>query len=335
MHTRSAILGAGFMPDYACTAKCRHCLYGCSNVGSREYVTPEKADEIMKRLSSLGVSSLHVGGGEPFLNFEGLQAVLKSMRKYHIAVDYIETNAFWCVDQKATEEKLRVLLNLGADTIMASCDPFHIEYVPLKRVITFVEACEHVGIGYFIWKENFFRRLSRLDINRPHTVDELKEALGDDYILETAREYGVGMNGRALGIARRIYPLRKGDEAADPEPCTRMLMGHHCHIDLYGNVIPAGCTGISIPPETFSLHREELYDPEKYPVLSRLLTGGTEALLEFAVSRGFDPETNVATKCDLCYRIRCFLREQTQEQTQKQENSREAMQNIPTLQPRW
>ena len=307
MREHASILGAGFMPDYACTAKCRHCLYGCSNVGSREYVSPEMADSIMERLAALNVTSLHVGGGEPFLNFEGLKAVLKSMRKHRIAVDYIETNAFWCVDQKAAEEKLRMLLELNVDTVMASCDPFHIEYVPLERVITFAEACRSVGMGYFIWKETFFNRLARLDFHRTHTSAELKEALGEDYILETAREYGVGMNGRALSIARELYPLKTADAIASSEPCTRMLLGHHCHIDLYGNVIPAGCTGISIPPETFVLHREDLYDPEKYPVLSRLLSGGTTALLSYAVTQGFDAETKAATKCDLCYQIRRFL----------------------------
>ena len=307
MFKQPMIAGAGFMPNYACTARCRHCLYGCSYKGSREYVSAEKADEIMKRLRAHGVTSMHVGGGEPFLNYEGLKSVLKAMRKHHIGVDYIETNAFWCVDEELAKKRFKELMALGADTIMASCDPFHIEFVPLKNVDIFVRAAEEAGIGYFVWKDQFYRRLAVLDKSRPHTPEELKEVLGEDYIRDTAREYGVGMNGRALTIAREIFTMKPADEAADSQPCTRLLNGFHCHIDLYGNIVPAGCTGIAISLEDFTEHRDELTDPEKHPVIARLLTGGSKALLEYAVSKGFDPEMKAATACDLCYRIRRFL----------------------------
>lgn len=310
MRQHSAIVGSGFMVCYACTAKCRHCMYGCSYLGNRDYVTPEKAEEIMAALDDAGVTDLHIGGGEPFLNFEGLLEVIRAMNRHRILVDYIETNAFWCVNEEAAVEKLKKLQDLGVDTIMASCDPFHSEYVPLERVTTFVRACRRVGIGYFVWKEQFYRRLSQLDSKEAHTVEELKEALGEHYITETAREYGIGMNGRALMIAREIYPERPAKEIAEKTPCTKILRGMHCHVDLYGNVVPAGCTGFSIPIPDFTEHRERLTDPERYPVLARVLTGGTRALLTYAVSLGFDENTEAATNCDLCYKLRCFLRKQ-------------------------
>lgn len=308
MRKQSAIIGSGFMVSYACTAKCRHCMYGCSYMGSRDYVTPEKAEEIMAELEQAGVTDLHIGGGEPFLNFDGLLEVIRAMNRHRILVDYIETNAFWCTDQAAAEEKLRKLMDLGVETIMASCDPFHNEYVPLDRVTVFVRACRKVGIGYFVWKEQFYRRLSKLDPKEAHSAEELKAALGENYITESAREYGIGMNGRALTIAREMYPARPAAEVAERTQCTRILRGMHCHVDLYGNVVPAGCTGFAIPISDFTEHRERLTDPEVYPVLSRVLTGGTEALLEFAVSLGFDEKTEAATNCDLCYQIRCYLR---------------------------
>ena len=310
MRKQSAIVGSGFMVSYACTAKCRHCMYGCSYLGNRDYVTPEKAEKIMAELERAGVTDLHIGGGEPFLNFDGLLAVIRAMNHHRILVDYIETNAFWCVSVDAAAEKLRKIQDLGAETIMASCDPFHSEYVPLERVTTFVRACERVGIGYFVWKEQFYRRLAKLDPKEAHTVEELKAALGEHYITETAREYGIGMNGRALQIAREIYPERPAREVAERSQCSRILRGMHCHVDLYGNVVPAGCTGFAVPIGDFTEHRDRLTDPAIYPVLARVLTGGTEALLDYAVSKGFDPETPAATNCDLCYKIRCFLRKQ-------------------------
>jgi len=304
------ILGAGFMVNYACTARCRHCMYGCSNKGSKDYVTPENADKIMKTLSDNGVYSLHIGGGEPFLDFEGLCTVIKAMNRYGIAVDYIETNAFWCHDLVSAKEKLHRLLELGVDAVMASCDPFHAEWVPVDRVLTFIQAARETGMGYFVWKDQFLRRLMKLDTHKAHTTEELKAVLGENYIAETAKEYGIGMNGRALFIAKEIYPEKPGFDIASSAPCKRILEGRHCHVDLYGNVVPAGCTGIAIPLEVFlNPDRTALYDEEKYPVLARVLQGGCKALLDYAVSLGFDPETKAATSCHLCYQIRCFLRE--------------------------
>ena len=166
------------------------------------------------------------------------------------------------------------------------------------------------GMGYFLWKEQFLRRLSALDPSVPHTKEELQAVLGEHYITETAREYGVGMNGRALQIARELYGEKPAPELLDSSPCTRMLAGRHCHVDLYGNVVPAGCTGIAIPIDDFVAgDRSGLYDPERYPALGRLLTGGVAALYEYAVPLGFPADTKAATKCDLCYQLRRFLRE--------------------------
>ena len=302
------IVGSGFMVNYACTARCRHCMYGCSYKGNKDYVTSQKADQIMKTLSQAGVRSLHIGGGEPFLNFKGLCEVIEAMNRYGIAVDYIETNAFWCYDPQKAAEKLNRLLRLGVDTVMASCDPFHIEYVPLERVLIFCQAARETGMGHFVWKDQFLCRLSKLDIHTTHTPEELKALLGDNYLLDSAREYGVGMNGRALFLAREMYPMKKAEEVASASPCSRLLEGRHCHIDLYGNVVPAGCTGIAVPLEEYlSLDRSGLRDPEKYPVLARLLAGGTKALLPYALSRGFDPDSRASTSCDLCYQIRRYL----------------------------
>ena len=302
------IVGAGLMTGYLCTAQCRHCLYGCSYHGKKEFITPKKGDEVLRTLKDAGVYSLHIGGGEPFLDFDSLVETIRSMNRYHIAVDYIETNAYWCYDKKSAVDKLTVLKKLGVDTVMASVDPFHIEYVPLSRPLLMCEAAREVGIGYFVWQDRFLRRLLPLDPNRVHTEEELKSLLGENYLLDTAKEYGVGMNGRALSLARKLYPLRPAKEVASKKPCSRILRGQHCHIDMYGNVIPAGCTGISIPLTEY-LEETSLFDPERYPVLSRLLTEGTKGLLAYAQSLGFDGETPCATNCDLCYRIRCFLRE--------------------------
>ena len=53
------------------------------------------------------------------------------------------------------------------------------------------------GFDYFIWQERFLRRLLKLEHNRTYNRKELEGILGKNYVADTAREYGVGMNGRA------------------------------------------------------------------------------------------------------------------------------------------
>lgn len=305
---------SGVIINYACTAQCKHCMFAGAPKGSRDFITPEAADRIALRLHQAGVDSVHIGGGEPFMRFDALCEILSALQKHRVGIDYIETNAFWCRDRETVSQRLKTVRSLGADTVMASVDPFHIEFVPLERPLLLVETLEKLHMGYFIWQERFLRRLMALDLHTTHSPKELKAALGEDYVADTASEYGIGMNGRALRIAREMYPLRPAEEAAEKKPCAKLLSGRHCHVDLYENII--SCPGISMGFEDFleaaspsSLPSDAaVLDNARYPVVSRLLTGGTSALLQYGREKGFQEDPNgYASKCDLCYGLRKYL----------------------------
>ena len=52
----------------------------------------------------------------------------------------------------------------------------------------------------------------------------------------------------------------------------------------------------------------ERIPPENYPVMARLLTGGTAALYDYAKEKGFRPSPEgYPTKCAFCYAMRQFL----------------------------
>jgi len=300
------MLYSGIMTGYSCSAACRHCMFCSSPQAGRRFMTQETAERIAGRLRQAGVSSMHIGGGEPFLNFDSLCALLSALQKSGVGVDYIETNAFWCTDDRITREKLRKVRSLGVDTVMASVDPFHIEYVPLERPLRLVRALRELGMDYFVWQDRFLERLLPLDIARTHTTEEMKALLGDNYIEDTAREYGIGVNGRALAIAKNLYALQPAETLAADEPCGHMLSGRHCHVDLYEKVIPSGCPGIAIDLEDFFARR---LPAAKYPVAHRLYTGGLRALLDYAREAGFTPdEAGYPTQCSLCYAVRAWLR---------------------------
>lgn len=295
----------GIMTNYRCTAACRHCLYCSSPAWQNGYLTPQKAEEISSLLHSDGVREVHIGGGEPFLDFEGLCALVQALGRHHIGIQYIETNAYWCYDHHRAAEKLRRLKSLGVDYLMVSCDPFHAEFVPLRRVIQFIQWCQEADMGFFVWKEQYLHRLleSGLSLDRPHTRAQLEQALGKDYIRQTAAEYGLGMNGRALNILEEYGTPQPIENLLAPTPCPSLTKLQDGHVDLEGMFLPGNCTGIALAMD--KVIREEAH--ETYPLYHLLSTQGLAGLYDFAVGQGFSPAASYPSRCAFCFALRAFL----------------------------
>lgn len=302
-------LYSGIIMNYVCTAECRHCMFFSSPSCPKRFITPEMAEHLASVLEKAGTSSVHIGGGEPFINFLALCSLIQALSRHHIGVDYIETNAFWAKEEPIIRERLTKLRDLGVTAIMVSVDPFHIEYVPLERPIRLCQIMNTMDFDYFIWQDRYLRRMLRLGIDqsRTYTKEELQELLGKNYITDTASEYGLGMNGRALAIAGEIYPNRPAEEWMTAEPCSSLLDVCHCHLDLDGNIVPSGCPGIAAEAEDYL---NERIPTEKYPVMARLLAGGTKLLYDYAKEKGFVPAAEgYPTRCAFCYAMRKFLHE--------------------------
>jgi hypothetical protein len=267
-------------------------------------MTRDAAERVARALRASGTDGVHIGGGEPFLDMESLFTTIEALARAGVAVDYIETNAFWCADDARTRDILRKIRALGARCVMASVDPYHIEYVPLERPLRLIDALGALGMDSFIWQERFLNRLLKLDPDRTHGPDELAALLGGDYKIATAREYGLGINGRALRFAEKLYPKRPADALLTAAPCD-LLSINHCHVDLYENAIPAGCPGISIGLDDFLCAR---VPEDTYPVAGRILRGGIKSLYEYARAHGFVPDA-YPTKCALCVAMRAYLRQ--------------------------
>lgn len=300
---------SGFITNYICNAKCRHCMFASSPKIKDDYkfIDRDKALIICEKLARNGYKSMHIGGGEPFVKFDSLCDLLSAFKKYGIAVDYIETNAFWCNEDNESDvkEKLDILRSSDVDTVMVSIDPFHIEYVPLYKPLLLCKLLRRNGFGYFIWQEKFLDILYKLDHKKCYTREELEQIFGYDYIKNAVREYGMGINGRALSIAREIYEPKKVQEILLSAPCTNILTAQHCHIDLFGNYIPSGCPGISTQLDDYISGN---ITETKYPIVTRMRDGGIESLYQYASDSGFiASEKGYINKCDLCYHIRSYL----------------------------
>jgi len=296
----------GIMANYECNAACRHCLYACSpDNRAGEYILKEAAKDVCKLLVKGGCRSVHIGGGEPFLDFDGLIMLLETARNAGIQVEYIETNGFWAADEVQAKAYLGDLVKAGADTLCISLDPFHVEYVPYALPLRLAEICRRNHFGYFLWQERFLRSLSQVDSDRVHNREALEAQISSSYIYETARSYGINMGGRAVNIAGEYIKPVPTDKLLDGKPCTNLFSTDHFHVDMYGKFIPPGCTGIAIPLD----EAIEGIPSGKYPAFEALFTSGVKGLLAFAQGKGFEPETEYTSSCALCFYIRKWLSE--------------------------
>jgi len=298
----------GIMVNYKCNAACRHCLYSCSPTRGEGYVDEATAKAICTLLDKGRCGSVHIGGGEPFLDFDGLLMVIRKLKEAGVTLDYIETNAQWAAEaseMKETRRKLECLLAEGADTLCISVDPYHAEYVPYGAPLALAQLCDKTGMNYFLWKREFLHTLSRIDSKKTHSRAEMEKAFSRDYINNTAKLYGIGYGGRALNIEREFGSLLPVESfTGENAPCRNLISTGHFHVDMFGYFIPPRCTGIRIP-------LSEVVDgiPEgKYPAFEALYSGGVTALFELARRHGFSANTEgYPSKCALCFHLRHFL----------------------------
>ncbi len=294
------ISGCGIMVNYRCTAACRHCLYACSPTRNGGYMAHETAVSVAALLRKGGCRSVHIGGGEPFLEFDKLLDVLTVLNDAGISADYIETNAYWANDGDEVKRRLRALQTVGADTLCISLDPYHAEHVPPAKPLFLAKCCGEAGFGYFLWQERF---LSMMNFNTKETRASMEKLIAPDYIWKAARAYGLSMGGRAINIEEEYTGKKPAASLTDETPCRRLLDAGHFHVDVYGRYIPPGCTGIALPFEEVI----EGIPDGKYPVLEALLENGQKGLLHYAASKGFTVEDEYTSKCAMCFHIRHWL----------------------------
>ena len=73
-------------------------MFASSPECENRFIDKETSENTARLLAEANTDSVHIGGGEPFMNFDALCTLISALNKYGIGVDYIETNAFWCVD---------------------------------------------------------------------------------------------------------------------------------------------------------------------------------------------------------------------------------------------
>ena len=301
----SNLFSGGLITNYYCTSRCAHCLYACSPKWEKQYINIEQTRINFMRARYMGCYSVHVGGGEPFLNFEGLLNVLDVAKEEQMGIDYIETNSSWFVNKEKGEEQLKTVRAKGVSTLLISISPFHNEHIPYKRVKELISSCQKTGLSIFPWVQGFMQDLSCFDDSTTHSLEEYRKKFGDNYLASIPNRYWTHFGGRAIETYKRVFELTPiGNILNENYGCNELSKTDHFHVDLFGNYIPGLCSGFSIQVDDL----ETELDETKYPFINLLHSEGIKAFYEMAVNKyEFKPGDKYLNKCHLCLEIRKYL----------------------------
>lgn len=301
----------GLITNYFCTSRCAHCLYCCGPQWEKRYIDEDTTRRNLEKIRALGCFAVHVGGGEPFLNFPGLLRVLEIARETGVRIEYVETNSSWFRDRDSAVAQLKELKARGLETLLVSISPFHNEHIPFDKVKGVIEACRVTRLAAFPWVSDFYRELDAFDPATTHPISAYQDKFGPDYLKRLPARYWIHFGGRAVKTFAAV--LETYDSSAlltrDRRGCRELQDVSHFHLDLFGNYIPGLCSGLAIS-------RDDLGAPlaaGKYPLLVRLYESGINGLLAVAQEQGFAPVGAYLNKCHLCLDMRSYLAQECQE----------------------
>lgn len=305
----STLDSGGVITNYYCTSTCAHCLYSCSPTRSKEYMDIETARKVFRKITSMDCFSVHIGGGEPMLNFEKLTDVLKVALEEEVDIEYIETNSSWYTNKEDAVDKLKTLKLLGVGCLLISISPFHNEYIPLEKVQNVLDVCKKVRMSVFPWLYEMWDDIEKFDTSKTHKLEEYRAKYGQFYIGKLADRYWIELGGRALKTFDDELPKVTLEKIlTSSTPCEELTRTGHFHFDLFGNYIPGLCSGLSIDSDDLGLP----LDFDKYPLIGILHSKGIKELYSYADSKyGFVPLDKYLSKCHLCNHIRKFIQNKT------------------------
>jgi hypothetical protein len=259
----------------------------------------------LRKIKSLDCSSIHIGGGEPFLQPEELSNTLETARSEKVNIEYVETNSSWFKDEPSAIRVLKRLKESGLSMLLVSISPFHNRYIPFYKVKGVIDASAKAGIAIFPWIQEFYPEIDHLDDRKTHNLDEFRQLFGEDYIAGIPGRYWIHMGGRAIKTYRDVFELRPFEAILESAAgCHELTDTSHFHVDLFGNYIPGLCSGLSIRVNDLG---KEL-NSETYPVISTLFHQGIRGFFEYAKSEyHYAPGEKYLNKCHICNDIRNYL----------------------------
>ncbi len=305
---------AGLFLSYKCNSTCRHCMYACSPRWPAHWISLKDAEQVLAQLARamrgkypdpapVGLNDgVHFTGGEPFLNYELLLHLAGTATRLGIPSTFVETNGFWCRDDRTAREQLRTLKEAGLGGIMVSANPFILEQIPFERTERAVRIGREVfGRNAFVYQVFFYEQFKSMGVWGTLAFDEYLDRAG--YGLRYVELLANGRVPFKLGGLFEHHPAERFFGAScRPE----LLRDWHIHVDNYCNYVPGFCGGLSLGDarELDVLCRG--IDLEERPVLRALLSDLSD-LFRLGKEYGYGPGEGYVSKCHLCADIRRHL----------------------------
>lgn len=290
-------------------------MYASSPRWRADWISEPDLSRILSQLSGKIISApggdrdvginygIHFTGGEPFLNFKLLLRAVEIAKDYGLPSMFVETNAFWCVEDELTEERFTSLREAGLDGVLVSVNPFILEHVPFERTQRAIKIGRKIfGENLMVYQEVFYREFQGLGLRGVMNFEKYMEVSG----FSGLRYAELLPMGRACYRLRQLF-VKYPAKCFLGENCRgELLRRWHVHVDNYGNYITGYCGGISLgDARDLDVLLENGVELDERPIL-RALMNSIGDLYYFAV-REFNyaerPDGYIS-KCDLCLDMR-------------------------------
>ena len=302
---------AALLYTYCCTIACRHCCFGCAGSRPRVWMATDKAVEHLRQLHELG-RVIHIAGGECMMFWPQLQEVLTRSAQAGVQPQFLESNCSFAVSDELTRERFEFIRNCGVAGMLFSSDCFHQAFVPPESFLRARRIAGEIFGPANLWCSDE----PEADIRR-HAEVARDEALLRERVSRHPPKF-VGSAQREFAAWLPQYPPDEVPPGSgwrfthEGWPCMAEFEARgiwEIHIDPYDNM-QTNCGVILGNASRTPVSEMMRAGPENANfVVSILAREGALSLARFARDRhGFAMPERVASKCDLCFRARSFLR---------------------------
>jgi len=127
-----------------CNWRCAHCLVGSAPERTERF-SLEQAMDVVSSAARSGVTIVWVTGGEVFLYYRPLLALLEHIRSVGCR-SVVETNGFWARNDQVAETRLAELLAAGMSCMALSIDVHHLREGGIDRSLRIAHLCRRMHI---------------------------------------------------------------------------------------------------------------------------------------------------------------------------------------------
>jgi len=302
---------AALLYTYRCTIACRHCCFGCAGERPPVHMTTEQSVYHLRQLHELG-RVIHIAGGEAMLFWDDLRAALEAAFAEGVQPHFIESNASFATDEALVRERYAALQANGVVGILLSADPYHQAFVPPERYLRARRLAREAFGPQNVWCNNApdeaiveFAAIARDEARlREHVRAHPPVLVGTAHheLRPFLDDYPLGQ----LPVGR-VWRVPHAGRGCIEDFARESIW--ELHVDPYDNIQTNCGVILGNARETRLLDLLER-GPENANFISKLLADeGPLGLADFARrEHGFTVPDRAASKCDLCYTTRRFLR---------------------------